>query len=161
MLKKVYANLTGYLESMHQDKNYYDFSYVGGGVLLLFDALAVELFVHAVGMMRYRILDLRDIRIHETKDYPPGEAWVSDNTYYYDLSEQFALSFTDKTVLEVIVDATDCYPFPLEGFDEKRAALAERQNCLPENIHFKLDNGVDLGLYADCNEWFYIELKER
>ena len=159
ILKKVYASLSGYLESMRHDKNYYDFSYFGGGVVLLFDTLAVELFVHAMGMMQYRILDLRDIQIRETKGFPPREAWVSDDTYYYDLSEQFALSFTDKTVLEVVVDATNCYPFSLEGFDTERAVLAEQQNCLPENIHFKLDNGVDLGLYGDCIEWFYIELK--
>ena len=53
---------------------------------------------------------------------------------------------------------TNCYLFPLKGFDEEIAQVAEKSNSLPNHIHFKLNNGVDFGIYADKLEYFYIEL---
>ncbi len=158
-LKKVYVSLISYLESLAHRANYYDFSYLGGPAILIFDNVAIEIFVHGLGMVQYREMNLWDVKIRNTKDYPPRDESVSGNRYFYDLGNTFELSFEDQTVTEVAVDRIDCYPFSLNGFDEEAAELAEQTNSLPNHIHFRLDNGVDFGIYAEDMEYFYIELK--
>lgn len=162
-LKKVYADLQGYLESLDQGENYYDFSYFGGPVILIFDNTAVELCIHGEGMVQYRAINLSDVKINNTKDFPPDDMGVENNNYFYDLSKQFELSYEEQNVLSVSVDATDCYAFSLEsfGFDKKKADSAMEANILPNNIHFQLSNGVDFGIYADVIEYFYIELEKQ
>ncbi len=159
ILKKVYVNLQGYLESFHHDKNYYDFSYFGGPVILIFDNIAIEIYVHGNGMIQHRIINLWDIKIKNSKDFPPSDMGLKGDNYFYNLGNQFQLSYEEQKVVSVLVDETDCYPFDLEGFDEQKAKVAEETNSLPNNIHFKLENGVDFGIYADCIEWFYIKLE--
>lgn len=158
-LKKVYADLKGYLESFHHSENYYDFSYFGGPVILVFDNIVFELCIHGMGMVEFRNINPDDIRITDTKDFPPDNmGWAGDN-YFYDLSEQFELNYEGQVVREVIVDNIDAYPFSLSGFDEKKAKKAEETNSLPDNVHFHLGNGVDFGIYSDSVEWFYIKLR--
>ena len=157
-LKKVYADLRGYLESLHQDDNYYDFSYFGGPVILIFDNIAIELCVHVEGMIQCREINLWDIKIKNTHDYPPNEMHTSEK-YFYDLSEQFQLKYEEQIVTEIVVDNTNTYGFSLNGFDKEKAKKAEETNSLPNNVHFYLANGVDFGVYADYIEYFYIELK--
>ena len=157
-LKKVYADLQGYLESFHQGDNYYDFSYFGGPVLLMFDNIAIELCVHGTGMVECRSINLWDVKIKSTKDFPPSNMGLVGDNYFYDLSEQFQLKYEGYTVEEVIVDNTDCYPFSLSRFDEEKAKIAEETNTLPDHVHFRLNNGVDFGVYSDAIEYFYIEL---
>ncbi len=159
-LKKVYAGLQGYLESLRQSENYYDFSYLGGSVILIFDNVAVKLCVHGVGMIQCCKIKLCDIKIKNTKDFPPSDMGLKGDNYFYDLGNQFQLSYEGQKVVSVLVDKTNSYPFYLEGFDEQKAKLAEETNSLPNNIHFQLENGVDFGVYADYLEWFYIELKK-
>ncbi len=160
-LKKVYAGLQGYLESFHQDKNYYDFSYFGGSVILLFDNIAIEICIHGTGMIECRKINLCDIKIKETKNFPPNDMGLKDDNYFYDLGNQFKLSYEEQKVVSVSVDKTNCYAFYLENFDVKKAEEAMEINSLPNNIHFKLENGVDFGIYADNIEYFYIELEQK
>ena len=159
-LKKVYADLRGYLESFHQGDNYYDFSYFGGPVFLMFDSIAIELCVHGTGMVECRAINLCDIKIKSTKDFPPSDVGLVGDNYFYDLSEQFQLKYEGYTVEEVIVDNTNCYPFSLSRFDEEKAKVAEETNSLPDHVHFRLSNGVDFGVYSDTIEYFYVELRE-
>ena len=158
VLKKVYVTLQGYLDSFHKDENYYDFSYLGESVVLLFDNVAIEIHVHGAGMIQHRTINLRDIQIKSTNDFPPRDMGLNGDNYFYDLGNQFQLSYEEQKVVYVLVDKTDCYPFDLKGFDEQKAKAAEETGTLPNNVHFQLENGVDFGIYADCMEWFYIEL---
>ena len=158
-LEKVYADLQGYLESFHQGDNYYDFSYFGGPVLLIFDNIAIELCVHGTGMVECRAINLWDVKIKSTKDFPPSNMGFVGDNYFYDLSVQFQLKYEGYTVEEVVVDNTDCYPFSLSRFDEEKAKVAEETNTLPDHVHFHLSNGVDFGVYSNDIEYFYIELK--
>ncbi|MBQ3014115.1 MAG: hypothetical protein IJN07_03630 [Clostridia bacterium] len=160
ILKKVYTGLQGYLESFLHRENYYDFSYLGGSVILLFDNIAIELCVHGMGMIQYRQINLLDIKIKKTKDFPPDNMGLKGNNYFYDLSEQFQLTYESKKVINITVDQVNEYPFSLQGFDEEKAQLAEKTNSLPNAIHLHLENGVDFGIYADDIEYFYIELKD-
>jgi len=158
ILKKVYVTLESYLESFHQGENYYDFSYFGGPVILLFDNIAIEICLHATGMVEYRAINLWDIKIKNTKDFPPSDMGLVGDNSFYDLGNQFQLTYENQKVVSVLVEKTDCYPFDLKGFDEQKARLAEETNSLPDNIHFKLENEVDFGIYSDSIEWFYIKL---
>ncbi len=160
ILKKVYVALQGYLESLHQDKNHYDFSYFGGPVFLFFDNIAIEIFVHIMGMVQYRVINLWDIKIENRRDFPPDDMGLKGDNYFYDLSKQFELLYEEQKVISVLVDKTNCYPFSLEGFDEQKAKVAEEKNNLPNDIHFRLENGVDFGIYADGMGYYFIELKK-
>ena len=160
VLKKVYVSLISYLESLSRKKNYCDFSYLGGHVVLIFDKVAIEICTHGVGMIQYREMNLWDVKIKSTKDFPPNDMSALEEKYFYDLEDEFELSYKGHCVTEVLVDRIDYYPFSLNGFDEKKAKESEQTNSLPNNIHFILDNGVDFGIYAEEMEYYYIELKE-
>ena len=159
-LKKVYADLQGYLESCHQDDNYYDFSCFGGPLLFVLDNIAIEICVAGKGMVEFRAINLWDIKIKSTKDFPPSNMGHDGDNYFYDLSEQFQLKYEGYTVQEVVVDNIDWHPFSLRRFDEEKAKIAEKTNSLPDHIHFHLSNGVDFGVYSDAIEDFYIELSK-
>lgn len=158
-LKKVYGGLLGYLESQSYDKNYYDFSYLGGPLILIFDNIAIELCVHGVGMIQCREMNLWDVKIRNIRDSRVFDLNLFDDKYFYDLGKEFELQYEEQQVTEVVVDRTDSYPFDLTGFDEEKAKMAELANSLPNHIHFKLANGVDFGVCADEIEYFYVELK--
>lgn len=159
-LKKVYADLQGYLESLQQGDNYYDFSCFGGPLLFVLDNIAIEICVHGKGMVEFRAINLWDIKIKSTKDFPPSNMGLVGDNYFYDLSEQFQLKYEGYTVQEVVVDNIDWHPFSLRRFDEEKAKIAEKTNSLPDHIHFHLSNGVDFGVYSDAIEDFYIELSK-
>lgn len=159
-LKKVYADLQGYLESFHQGDNYYDFSCFGGPLLFVLDNIAIEICVAGKGMVEFRAINLWDIKIKSTKDFPPSNMGHDGDNYFYDLSEQFQLKYEGYTVQEVVVDNIDWHPFSLRRFDEEKAKIAEKTNSLPDHIHFHLSNGVDFGVYSDAIEDFYIELSK-
>lgn len=158
ILKKAYVDLQGYLESFHHSENYYDFSYLGDAVILLFDNIAIEIHIHGTGMVQYRTINLQNIEILNVVDVPPSDMGLTGDNYFYDLGNQFQLSYEKQEVMCVQVDATDCYPFGAKGYDEQKARAAEKTHSLPNNIHFMLENNVDFGIYADEIELFYIKL---
>ena len=55
-LKNVLVSLYGYLDSCKREKNFFDFSYMGGTLLIVAENTVLELVIHALGMMEYRIL---------------------------------------------------------------------------------------------------------
>ena len=159
ILRKVYVNLNGYLEGCSRDANYYDFSYMGGEVLMLFDRCALELLIHVQGMIQYRIVDLQHIRLHPHYGTPPEDMVLSE-IYFHDLSQAFALSYENQVVCDIKVDGTNYCGFIPDRFDEEKAILAMYQNLLPNNVHFKLGNNVTVSLMADAIENFIILLDE-
>lgn len=156
-LKKVYVGLTGYLESFRHGQNDYDFSYLGGPIICLFDHTVVEICIHGMGMIQYRRIDREKVKIESTKDFPPSTLFDGFDCFY-DLSRQFEWSYEEQSVCAVLVDSTDCYPFSLESYDEEKAEKAIKTHSLPNGIHFQLANGVDFGIYADDVEYYYIRL---
>lgn len=158
-LKKVYVSLYNFLDSSYFDDNYRNFDICAFSVVL-FDNIAVLLSVHGEGMIRFRIFNISEVKIRETVDYPPDDMFTVNDNYYYDMSKEFKLSFEDVKVTEVVVDNIDYYPFVLSGYDRQKADQSVENNCLPNAVHFKLENGVDLGICADDIEYFYIKLKK-
>lgn len=157
ILKKVYVSLYNYLDSEYFDDNYRNFD-IDACSLILFDNIAVMLSVHGEGMVRFQTIDLCEIRITDTNGYPPDDMFSENDNYFYDLSNEFELSFAGNKVAGVLVDNTNYYPFGLNGYDEQKAYLGVKNNCLPNAVHFKLENGVDFGVYADDIEYFYVKL---
>ena len=78
--------------------------------------------------------------------------------YFYDLKEVFHLAYEGESIVGIQVDGADTYAFSARNFDEEKADLAMYQKKLPTNIHFKLSNGVDFGIYGDSIEFFDIYL---
>lgn len=157
VLKKIYATLEGVLDSFRFETNYFDFSYMGACILLIFESSAVEVCIHGEGMVAYRILNLYDIKIiQETKDYPPTD--FREDFYYYDLSDDIVPQITEHIVEKITVEGTDSFPFSLSGFDEDKAGLAELEGCLPNNIILSMDNDTELGLYADSIEYCFVKV---
>ena len=157
-LKKVYVSLYNYLESEHFNENYYNFD-IGAGSLIILDNVAVELGIHGEGMINFRLLNLGDIKIKNTTDYPPNNLLTTEDKFYYDMTDEFSMSLSEEKVIGITVDNIDSYPFTIEGYDNQQAELSAEANLLPNSVHFKLKNGVDFGLYADAVEYFYIKLK--
>lgn len=158
-IKKLYVGLQAFLESSNYKKSYYDFSYFGGSVIMLFDSIGIEFLVHGTGMIEYRKLNLSDIVTKETKDFPPADMGESSDNYYYDLSSAFDLNYENEKVKRVKVDRIAYYSFSLSDFDEQKAEEAMKENNLPNNIHFMLENGLDLCIYANDIEGVDIGIK--
>lgn len=162
-LNRLFVRLYGYLASSKRSDHLLDFAYTGGTLLVIFERSVLELDIHTVGMMQYRILPFHEVNIprHSNTDYPPPDTGSKDENYFYDLSHAFDLTFVETEVRKVEVNKTVTYPFELEGFDEAIAAEAQKRGDLPQDIYFYMDNGVLLKLCEDCNEYFYIELEKR
>lgn len=159
-LKTVYVDLRGYVESLRNDENFIDLSHLGGPIVLLFDTLAIELFIHADGMVQYRVCQLHNIKISSANDYIPENIGFIGGNHYRDLKDQFELRFEEQRVESVSVDSIDCYPFDLSDFDKEKAEAAQEINDLPSAIHLKLQNGVDFTLYGEI-EYYSIKLKKQ
>ena len=162
MLKKVFVSLYGYLDSAKRKKDRFDFSYMGGTLILVFEDRIFELVIHTEGMIEYRIMPSYETQIPTSGsiDYPPSNTGIKGDNNYYDLGKEFDLNCFGQIVKEIKVNKTDTYPFDLEGFDETLAAEAEKQGDLPSGVELFMNNGVVLKLLGDCIEYFIVELEE-
>ena len=159
-VKKVFVNLNGYLEGAKREENYYDFSYMGGTVLMVFsDNIALELDIRAEGMIAHRFHNVSDLTFQTTKDFPPSDMVLSEK-YFFDIKDEFTLSFENTHIETVVVDGTNTYAFSEKNFDKEKAVLAMHQNKLPANIHFILDNGIKFSLFGEAIEYFIICLEK-
>lgn len=95
-----------------------------------------------------------------TTDYIP-EDYITNPIYFCDLKDNFQLEYASSTVQEVAVESTDSWGFSAVGFDEEKASAAAEAKDLPGEVHFLLDNGAELCLYADQLEYYMVELKRR
>ncbi len=159
VLKKIYVNLLSFLESLRYDRYYCDLSYLGGTVILVFNKLVVQMEIHGIGMIEYRIINPWEIKIKKIYDLPPTEGLYGDK-FFYDLSLCLDSSFIDQKIEYVAVDRTDYYSIYFSSFDDEKAEKAGKERDLPRNIHFHLENGLDLVLYGDELEYFYIKLEK-
>jgi len=126
--------------------------------MLIFDNnVALELNIHADGMISHRVHLVEDLQFYTTKDIPPSE--LSSERYFYDLNTEIELCYEKQTVCNVRVGRTNSYPYPLNGFDENLARQAEKRNELPSVIGFVLSNETVLNLIPSKIENYYIEFK--
>lgn len=154
----IYADLNAYLESMHWSENFYDFSYMGDAILVFFEKTVLVIYIHGLGMIKYGFLDIWDVKVKETIDYVPNNLGFKDDNSFYNLNNQFYLKYTGSKIIDIDVERTNCYPFPLSSFDEERAEQAEKKNDLPKSINLNFENKVKVMFIADEIEGFYMKL---
>ena len=160
-LKRVFVSLYGYLESRDKRNNYFDFSYMGGALLLSFEHAVLELSIHAKGLMEYRLLSPWEVKISKnpTKDFLPNDATYLSDLYFYDLGKEFELDCFDSTLHMVNIEKTEVYPFYLSGFNEELGQEAEERCDLPSSINLRFKNGVILRLYGDDIEYYHVKIE--
>ena len=161
-LKKVFVSLYGYLDSQRRSDRYFDFSYIGGTLLLVTEDAVLELVIHAGGMMEYRLLSICEVNIPDCGRiaYPPHDTGCVGDRYYYDLGSDFNIFCLERKMEEIVVQKTDAYAFPLDGFDEDRAAEAEKLNELPQSVKINMVNGITINMEADL-EYFYVQIEDN
>lgn len=157
-LRKVYVDLLGYSESFQHSENYYDFSYMGGSCIMVFESKAIIFCIHCQGLIEYKIVETVNMKISDCFDFPE---YKLDSDEFCDLENQFQLKFANRKVINITVDCTGDYAFFLQGYgiDEQKLDGAAQSNTLPNAVHFHLDNKVDFGIYGDDIEYYYIKLK--
>ena len=152
------AELVGYAEATPRGDNFLDLSYMGGNTLLIFSDVVLEFDIRVEGLIGYRFCKPWNVHIRPVNDRIP-EDYITNPIYFCDLKDDFQLEYVGSTVQEVDVESTDSWGFPAVGFDEEKASAAAEAKDLPNEIHFMLDNDVELCLYADQLEYYMIELK--
>ena len=156
-LKKILVGLYGFIDSSQHTENSLDFSYMGGASLLLFDNLAVELCIHAEGMIQYHVYDDIDPGAFVKKTgYAPEDTYSSD-TYFYDIAPLLTLKYENSWVKSVEVFPTDTWPFSQSWFDE---AKAEASGHLPNLIKLNMSNGVRVCFQGDSIEYYFMWLEQ-
>ena len=161
-LIKVFVSLFGYLDSSKFGEMKWDFSYLGGTLLVVFNKSVLELLIHGEGMIQYRIFPAYELEylINGRIDYPPSDIGIKGDPYYYDISKEFDDKCFGAPLKTVEVIKTDSYPFEPSSFDEKLAQEAEKKGDLPSSVDLGFENNVTLRLVGDPLENFYMEIDE-
>ena len=155
-LKKIFVSLRGFIDSSQRTENSLDFSYMGGEILLLFDDLAVELYIHAQGMIQYHVYEDIDPNVFVKKRGFAPEDTYSNDSYFCDIAPLLALKYENSRVKTVEVFPTDTWPFSQSWFDE---AKAEASGHLPNLIKLSMSNGVRVCFEGDIIEYYYMWLE--
>lgn len=163
ILKKLFVSLYGYLDSEKRKKDMFDFSYMGGGLLLVFERSVFELIIHAEGMMQYRIIPVYEVKIPKRGiyDHPPIDIGLNEDNFYINLGKKFELNCFEQTIDKISVKATDGHPFLLSGFDESLAEQAMIISDLPAAVELFASNGVVMNLIGDGIEYYQILLEQE
>ena len=156
-LKKVFVGLYGFIDSSQYTENSLDFSYMGGVCLLLFDGLAVELCIHAEGMIQYHVYyDVDPSAFVKKTGFAPEDTYSSD-FYFYDIAPLLSLKYENSQVMTVDVFPTDTWPFPQKWFDEEKA---EASGYLPNLIKLNMSNGVRVCFEGNSIEYYSMWLEQ-
>ncbi|MBR6209513.1 MAG: hypothetical protein IKQ69_11010 [Oscillospiraceae bacterium] len=155
-LRKIYVDLYGFIDSSQRTENSLDFSYMGGASLLVFEDLAVELCIHAEGMIRYHVFyDIDPGAFVKKTGFAPEETY-SSNSYFFDIAPQLSLKYENSWVKEIEVIPTDTWPFSQSWFDEEKA---EASGHLPNLIKLNMSNGVRVCFEGDSIEYYFMWLE--
>lgn len=156
-LKKIFVDLYGLIDCSQRTENSLDFSYMGGASLLVFDDLAVELCIHAEGMIQYHVFYGIDPSAFVKKTGFAPENTYSSNSYFFDIAPLLTLKYENSWVKTVEVFPTDTWPFSQSWFDE---AKAEASGHLPNQIKVNMSNGVRVCFEGDSIEYYSMWLEQ-
>ena len=156
-LKTIFVDLYGFIDSSQHTENSLDFSYMGGISLLVFDDLAVELCIHAKGMIRYHVFyDIDPSAFVKKIGFAPDNT-DSNISYFFDIASRLTLKYENSWVKTVQVFPTDSWPFLQSWFDEKKAKASKD---LPNLIKINMSNGVRVCFAGDSIEYYYLWLEQ-
>lgn len=161
-LNRLFVSLYGYLDSSKRSDLCWDFSYMGGSLLAIFDRSVLELAIHAEGMIEYRIFTIYELKylVNGRIDYPPSDTGLKGDSYYYELGKEINGKCFGVPIETIEIGTTDAYPFDLERFDKNLAQEAEKRGDLPTGIKIKFENNEKLELLGDAIEYFYVKIED-
>ena len=155
-LKKIFVDLYGFIDCSQRTENSLDFSYMGGSSLLVFDNLALELCIHAEGMIQYHIFHgLNPSEFVKKTRFAPEDTY-SSSSYFFDIAPLLTLKYENSWVKTVEVFPTDTWPFSQSWFDESKA---EASGHLPNLIKLNMSNGVRVCFEGDSIEYYRMWLE--
>ena len=158
-LRAVYVDLDGYLQSMHNDVNVIDLSYMGGPALIGFEKTVLQLKIHVEGMIEYRYFPVWELNLRRKFDYPPDDMLMSEK-YYFDIANhENTVLYAGKNVDDILVYGTDTWGFSQPHFDETTADFAVKKNDLPTEIAVHTDKCL-LRFVADDLEYYWVILEK-
>ena len=162
-LNRLFVSLYGYLDSSKRSDVCWDFSYMGGSLLAIFDQSVLELVIHTEGMIEYRIFPIYELKylVNGRIDYPPLDTGLKGDSHYYDLGKEINGKYFGVPVETIEIGTTNAYPFDLSGFDENLAQEAEKRGDLPTGVKLEFENNVKLELLGDAIEYFYVKIEDR
>ena len=161
-LNRLFVSLYGYLDSSKRSDACWDFSYMGGSLLAIFDRSVLQLVIHTEGMIEYRIFPVYELKylVNGRIDYPPSDTGRKGDSYYYDLGKEINGKCFGASIESIEVGKTDIYPFDLSGFDETLAQASEKRGDLPTGVELKFANNVKLKLLGDEIEYFCVKFED-
>lgn len=136
--------------SLYED--YWDFTIMGGEILVSFNDFTLGLIIHAEGLMKYNIypeiskLEAIPLDIEDT-----GKI-IRDKSIFYDLGDTFRMDF-GLIVENCEFETTDTYPFS-SSWDRE---LLENSKLLPKKIKLETEF-LDVSFCGSLIEYFYIDL---
>ena len=156
-LRKVFVALYGYIDSSQRTENSLDFSYMSGACLLVFDDLAIELCIHAEGMIRYHVFyDINPSAFVKKTGFAPEDTY-SSSSYFVDIAPLLNLKYENSWVKTVEEFPADTWSFQQSWFDE---AKAEASGNLPNLIKLNMSNGVRVCFEGDSIECYFMWLEQ-
>lgn len=155
-----------YIESMQEYGCYknriLNFSFIGGGVTLVFENTVLDLGVHAEGMLQYRVFKTTDLKYEETVCSEEELKCSYYDSYYFSVTDSpIAFRFENKQLVKIRVEGTAYYCFELEGFDCVTAKEAGKAHDLPVQIVLLLSNTTTIKIIGDDMEYFYMEFRAQ
>ena len=157
-LLRMMVDSCGYAEAIPFDGDRLNLTYMGGNLLLIFERTALELEILGEGLVRYRIMPRRCLRIRPGSGPIPAE-YNPEPICFCDLNTSFEPEYEGRTVCSAEVDQTWSWAFSAVGLDEEKAEAAAEAFDLPNAIRFLLEGGPELCLFADTIENYSIVLE--
>ena len=158
VLEKLYIYFSDYQRGTCHDRESLNLSCIGGFSLLVFDRLAVGLFLDIQGMVRCRIFSPEQLRFEDVCG-PAPEDW-SREMFVVELQTCFAAEYSGQRVAKVEVPQTDMWGMVLKSFDRARAEKEADAKDLPDGVFFYLENGTKVKLMCDESEYCHIVVKQ-
>ena len=157
-LEKIYIDFSDFRRAECYRRESLELSCIGGCVLLMFDKLAVMLFLDIEGMVRCCTVSPDQLRFEEF--YGSEPECLSKDEYIVEVKDCFAAEYTGQLVTKVEVPGTDIWGMHLKAFDVERAGKAADANALPDGVYLYLETGTKVQLVCDESEYCYIVVKQ-
>lgn len=138
---------------LYQD--YWDFTIMGGEILVPFNNFTLGLIIHGAGLMKYCIypalseLDIVSLDIDEL------ENTIHDNNVFYDAGDTYHMNL-GLIVEKCAFETTERYPFS-SGWDKE---MLDNSNSLPKKLKLETEF-LDVLFCGSEIEYFYIDFKSK
>lgn len=159
-LRSILVDINGYAYMDAYD-NVYDFTDMGGQLLIALDDKTISLIIHGEGLFDYRILPEINEMVKSTIEYGEldelDDRWRYHNSLFYDLAKQWRVD-NGFPILEIGIERckVEYCRWPCRSskrFDKDQLREGAQ---LPKSIRLYLDDKIWFDFIGDSIEFFYI-----